>query len=121
VSQTRIDHLRIALGLELFFVNSHQLLPAARIFSKAIVGNPVKPRREARFPAKTADVFIGAQEGLLRQIVCESDVRPSKLTEQTAHGGLMASNQLTESVLVIIDKNSCDQVCISQLHGRRLR
>jgi hypothetical protein len=34
---------------------------------------------------------------------------------------LMPPNQLTESVLVIIDKNSCDQVCISQLHGRRLR
>jgi hypothetical protein len=58
---------------------------------------------------------------LLRQIIRESDVRSSKLTQQTAHGGLMPPNQLTESVLVVIDKNSCDQVCISQLHGRRLR
>jgi hypothetical protein len=34
---------------------------------------------------------------------------------------LMPPNQLTESVLVIINKNSRDQDCISQLHGRRLR
>jgi len=109
------------LGLELFLVDSHKFLPAARIFSKAIVGDPVKPRREARFTAETADVLIGAQECLLRQIVCESDDGSSKLTEQTAHGGLMASNQLTERVLIVIDKNSCNQVCISQLHSRRLR
>jgi hypothetical protein len=58
---------------------------------------------------------------LLRQIICESDVGSSKLAEQTAHGRLMPPNQLTECVLVVIDKNSCDQVCISQLHSRRLR
>ena len=57
----------------------------------------------------------------VRQIVCQSDVRSSELTEQTAHGGLMPSDQLTESVLVVIDKNSRDKVRISQLHGRRLR
>jgi hypothetical protein len=34
---------------------------------------------------------------------------------------LMPSNQLTESVLVVIDKNSRDKVRIGQLHGRRLR
>src|SRR4030095_7887577 len=83
--------------------------------------NPVKPRGKARFTAKTAYVFISTQEGLLRQIVGKSDVRSTKLTQQTAHGGLMPPNQLTESVLVVIDKNSCDQVCISQLHDRRLR
>jgi hypothetical protein len=33
----------------------------------------------------------------------------------------MPSNQFAESVLVVIDKNSCDKVCIGQLHGRRLR
>jgi hypothetical protein len=43
------------------------------------------------------------------------------LTQETAHGGLMPPNQLTEGVLVVIDKNSRDEVCISQLHGRRLR
>jgi hypothetical protein len=109
------------LGLELFLIDSHEFLPAARIFSKTIVGDPVKPRGKARFAAKTPDVLVGAQEGLLSQIVCESDVGPSKLTEQTTHGGLMPPNQFAESVLVVIDKNSRDEVCIGQLHGRRLR
>jgi hypothetical protein len=33
----------------------------------------------------------------------------------------MPPNQFTESVVVVIDKNSRDEVCIGQLHGRRLR
>jgi hypothetical protein len=109
------------LRLELFLINSHQFLPTARIFSKTIVGDPVKPRGKARFPAKTTNVLIGAQECLLRQIIRQSDIRSGKLTQQATHRGLMPPNQLTERVLIIIDKDSCDQVCISQLHGRRLR
>jgi hypothetical protein len=121
VPQTRVGNLRIPLPLDLFLVDSHKFLPPARIFSKAIVSDSVKPRGKACFTAKAANVFICAQECLLRQIVRQSNVRASKLTEQTAHGGLMPSNQLTESVLVVIDKNSRDKVRISQLHGRRLR
>lgn len=113
--------MRILLPLDLFLVDSHKFLPAARIFSKTIVSDSVKPRGKACFTAKAANVFIRAQECLLRQIVRQSNVRSSKLTEQAAHGGLMPSNQLTESVLVVIDKNSRDKVRISQLHGRRLR
>jgi len=109
------------LCLELFFVDSHQFLPAACIFSKTIVGDPVKPRGKARFTAKAADVFIRAKKCLLGQIICESDICSSKLTQQPAHGGLVSPNQLTERVLVVINKNSGDQVCISQLHDRRLR
>src|SRR5581483_1860774 len=119
--QTRIGRLRIVLGLELFFVNSHKFLSTARIFSKTVVSDPIQPGGKTRFTAKTTDVLIGAQEGLLCQIVCKRDVRSGKLTQQTAHGGLMSSNQLAESVLVVIDKNSCDKVRISHLHGRRLR
>ena len=121
VSQTRTGHLRIVLCLELFFVDSHKFLPAAHIFSKTIVGDPIKPRGKTRFTAKVANVLVGAQEALLGQIICKSDVSSSKLTKQTAHGGLMPPNELTECVLVVIDKNSGDQVCISQLHNRRLR
>jgi hypothetical protein len=105
----------------LFFINSHTLFPAARIFSKTVVGDPIEPRRKARFSAKTADVFVSADKGLLSQIICKRHVRSSELTQETAHGGLMPPNQLTEGVLVVIDKNSRDEVCISQLHGRRLR
>jgi hypothetical protein len=50
---------------------------------------------------------------LLREIIRESDVGSGKLTEQTAHRGLVPPNQLTESVLVVIDKNSRDKVRIS--------
>jgi hypothetical protein len=109
------------LRLKVLFVDAHKFLPAACVFSKTIVGDPVKPRGKARFTTKAANVFISAQECLLRKIVCESDVRSSKLTEQTAHGGLMSPNQLTKRVLIVIDKNSRDEVRISQLHGRRLR
>jgi hypothetical protein len=109
------------LRLELLFVNTHKFLPAARIFSKTIVGDSIKPRGKACFTAKTTDVFVRAQECLLSQIICQGHVRSSELTEQTAHGGLMTADQLTEGVLVVIDKNSCDKVRISQLHGRRLR
>jgi hypothetical protein len=101
------------LGLELFLVNSHKFLPAARIFSKTIVGDPIKPRGKARFATKAANIFIGSQECLLGQIIGESDVCSGELTEQTAHSGLMSPNQLTESVLVVIDNNSRDEVRIS--------
>jgi hypothetical protein len=109
------------LRLELLFVDSHKFLSAARIFSKTIVGDPVKPCGKARFTAKAANVFIRPQKCLLGEIVRESDICSSKLTQQTAHCGLMPPNQLAESVLVVIDKNSRDEVRISQLHGRRLR
>jgi hypothetical protein len=101
------------LRLELFFVDSHKFLSTARILPKTIVGDPVKPCGKARFTAKAADVLIGTQECLLRKIVRESHVRSGKLTQQTAHGGLMPPNQLPESVLVVIDKNSRDKVRIS--------
>jgi hypothetical protein len=113
--------LWIVLRLELLFIEPHKLLTATGVFSETVVGDTIEPRGKARFSAKTADVFVSAQESLLRQIICKSDICSGELTEQTAHGGLMASDQLTKSVLVIVDKNACDQVCISQLHGRRLR
>jgi len=65
--------------LELFLIDSHKFLPAARIFSKTIVGDPVKPRGKARFAAKTPDVLVSAQEGLLSEVICESNVGSGKL------------------------------------------
>ncbi len=109
------------MRLKVLFVDAHKFLPAACVFSKTIVGDPIKPRGKARFAAKAANVLIGAQEGLLRQIVREGNVRSRELTQQPAHGGLVAPDQLTEGMLIVIDKNSGDQVCISQLHSRRLR
>jgi hypothetical protein len=36
------------------------------------------------------------------------------LTEQTAHGGLMTTHEFSESVVVIIKKNSGYEVCVRQ-------
>jgi hypothetical protein len=105
--------VRILLRLKLFFVDSHKFLPTARVLPKTVVSDPVKPCGKARFTPKAANIFIGAKECLLGEIVCESNIRSGKLTEQTAHGRLMPTNQLAESVLVVIDKNSCDKVRIS--------
>src|SRR5581483_6614533 len=121
VSQTGIGCLRIVLCLKLFFIDSHKFLAAAGIFSKTIVRDPIQPGGKTCFAAKTANVFVGSEERLLRQIVREGNICPSKLTKQTAHRGLMSSNQLTECMLVVIDKNSREEVRISQLHIRRLR
>jgi hypothetical protein len=68
------------LRLKSFLIDSHKFLPASRIFSKTIVSNPVKPGGKARLAAKTPDVLVGAQEGLLGQVICERDVGPGKLT-----------------------------------------
>jgi hypothetical protein len=35
------------------------------------------------------------------------------LSKQTTHTGLMPAHELAESVLIVIDKNSCDKVRIS--------
>jgi hypothetical protein len=109
------------LGLQLFFVDSNKFLAPARVFSKTIVSDTIKPCRKPRFTAKAADVFVGTQEGFLGQIIRERDIGAGKLTQQTSHTRLVASNQLAERVLIVINKNSRDKVCIGQLHARRLR
>ena len=109
------------LGLQLFFVDSNKFLAPARVFSKTIVSDTVKPCRKPRFTTKAADVFVGTQEGFLGQIIRERDIGAGELTQQTSHTRLMASNQLAERVLIVINKNSRDKVCIGQLHARRLR
>src|SRR5439155_3179539 len=69
---------------------------------------------------KAADVFVGTQESVLCEVIGERDVRSGELAKQASHTRLMPSDQLAESVLIIINKNSRDEVCIGQLHGRRL-
>jgi hypothetical protein len=100
----------------LFFIDTDQLFSAARVFPEAIVGNPIKPGRKPRFAPKTADVFVGAHKSVLCQIVGEGEVSAGKLAEETSHSRLMPAHQLAKSVLVIIDKNSGDEVRISELH-----
>jgi hypothetical protein len=102
----------IVLPLQLLFVDPNELFSTPCVFPKAVISDPIKPGREARFAAKTADMFVGTQKSFLSKIISESDVRPRKLAQQTAHARLMPANQLAKSVLVVIDKNSSNQVRI---------
>ena len=106
------------MPLDLFLVDSHKFLPPARIFSKAIVSDSIKPCGKPCFPTKAADVFVGTEKSFLGKIVCESDVCAGELPQQTAHARLMPPHEFAEGVLIVIGKNSCNEVRISKLHGR---
>ena len=54
------------------------------------------------------------------QRVRERDIGPDELAEQTAHARLMISHQLREGVVIIIEKNASDEVCIRKRHCRSL-
>ncbi len=104
--------MRIVLALQLLLVDSDELFSPPRVFPKAIICDPVKPGGEARFAAETSDMFVGAQKSFLRQIIGKRNICAGKLAQQTAHARLMPTNQLAKSVLVVIDKNSSNQVRI---------
>ncbi len=107
-----MNSLRVLLGLPSLFIDTDKLFAASRVFSKAIVSDSIEPRREARFSSETADVSVGANKSFLSKIIGESDVRARKLAQQTTHARLMPTNQLAKSVLVVIDKNSSNEVRI---------
>ena len=118
VSQTGIDSLGILFCLPLVFIHAHQLLATPRVLAKAIIGDSIKPCGESRFTAKAADVFVGPEKSFLREVVCQSDVCARELPKQTAHARLMPPYEFAERVLIVIGKNSCNEVRISELHGR---
>lgn len=120
VAQSGVGRLRILLGLQLSFIDANELLSFAGFFAETVVSDPVEPGRKARFPAKAAEVFIGAQKGLLREIVRERDIGTDELAEQTSHARLMIPHQLRKGVVVVIEKNAGDQVCIGERHSRSL-
>jgi hypothetical protein len=112
VAKGRVGRVRIMLGLQLSFIDANKLLSFAGLFAETVVSDPVEPGRKPRLPAKTAEVLVGAQEGFLREIVRERDIGADELAEQTSHARLMISHQLRESVVIIIEKNAGDEVCI---------
>jgi hypothetical protein len=112
VAKCWIGRLRIMLGLQLSFINANELFSFASFFAETVVSDPVEPGRKARFPAKAAKVFVGTQEGFLREIVRERDIGADELAEQTTHARLMISHQLREGVVIIIEKNAGDEVSI---------
>ena len=79
VSQTRIGHLGIPLGLKLFVIDSDKFLASPCVFPKTIVSNAIEPGRETGFATKAADVFVGAQESVLGEIIRQRDIGAGKL------------------------------------------
>ena len=118
VSQTGIDSLGILFCLPLRLIHAHQLLATPCVLAKAIVRDSIKPCGKPRFTAKAADIFIGPEKSFLREVICQSDVCAGELTQQTAHTGLMPPHEFAEGVLIVIGKNSRNEVRISELHGR---
>jgi hypothetical protein len=112
MAECGIDGLRIVFRLQLSFIDANELLSFAGLFAETVVGDPIKPGRKAGLAPKAAKVFVGPQKGFLREIVRERDVRADQLAEQTSHARLMISHQLGEGMVVIIDKNTSDEVCI---------
>ena len=72
----------------------------------------VKPGRKTGLAAKAPEIFVSAQKGFLREIVRERNIGADQLAEQTSHARLMISHQLGEGMVVVIDKNTSDEVCI---------
>jgi len=120
VAQSGVGRLRIMLSFQLSFIDANELFSFAGFFAETVVSDPVEPGRKARFPAKAAEVFIGAQKRLLRKIVRERDIGADELAEQTSHARLMIPDQLRKGVVVVIEKNAGDEVCIGERHSRRL-
>ncbi len=112
MTESGIDGLRIVFGFQLSFIDANQLLSFPRFFPKAIIGDPIKPRRKTRFATETAEVLVSAQKCLLCKIVRERDISADELTEQTPHARLMIPHQFREGVVVIIEKNAGDEVSI---------
>jgi hypothetical protein len=112
MSERRIDRVRIAFRLEDGLINADKFLPLARIFPEAVISNPVEPGGEFRLAAKAADVFVGFNERLLRQIIGQREIAARELSEQTAHDRLMTAHEFSEGMVIILKKNSCDKVGI---------
>src|SRR6516162_10107088 len=120
VSQTGIDSMRILFCLPFFFIHADQLLATPGVLAKAIVSDTIKPGGKPCFAAKATDVLVGPEKSFLCEIICQSDVCARELAEKTSHARLMPPHEFAEGVLIVIGKNSCNEVRISELHGRNL-
>jgi len=112
MAKSGIDGLRIVFGLQLSFIDANEFLSFPRFLTETVVGDAVKPGRKPGFSAKAAQVLVGLEKGLLRQIIGKGNIAPDQVTQQTSHTRLMIPDQLREGVVVVINNNSCNEVCI---------
>jgi hypothetical protein len=112
MAESGVDGLRIVFRCQLSFVDANQLLSFSRFLPETIVGDPVKPGRKTRFPPKAAKVLVGPQKRLLSEIVRERNIGADELAEEATNARLVVAHQFGESVVVILEKNAGDKVCI---------
>ena len=112
MSQSGIDGLRIVFGFELSFIDANEFLSFPSFFPETIVGDAVKPGRKTRFAPEAAEVFVSLEKRFLGEVIREGDVRPNQIPEQTSHARLMVPNQLRKGVVVVINKDARNEVCI---------
>jgi hypothetical protein len=99
-------------SFELSFIDANQFLSFPRFLTETIVGDPVKPRGKTGFAAEAAQVPVGAQKRFLRQVIGQRNVRAHQLAEETPDTRLMIPDQLRKGVVVVINKNACNEVGI---------
>jgi hypothetical protein len=112
MAESGIDGLRILFSFQLSFINANQFLSFPGLFPETVVGNPIKPGRETRFAPEAPQILVGPEKGLLGEVVRERDIGPDQLPKQTSHTRLMIPDQLRESVVVVINKNARNEICI---------
>jgi len=102
VFQGRVGGLRIRLGREQFFVDSDQFLSFAGLFAETVIGDAIKPGGKFCLTPKAPDVFVGAQESLLCQIISQREIASRELPQKPADDGLMITDQLSEGVVIVL-------------------
>jgi len=112
MAESGIDGLRIIFGLKLSFIDANHFLPFPRFFPETVVGDSIQPGRKTRFAAETPQVLVGSQKSLLSEVVRQSDVGSDQIAEQTPDGRLVIPDQLRKSVVVVINKDARNEVCI---------
>ena len=116
MAESGVDGLRIVFRFQSSFIDANQFLSFPRFFPEAIVGDSIEPGRKTRFAAEAAEVFVGPQKRFLREIVRERNIGADQLAEQTSHTRLVIPNQLRKGVVVVIDKNAGNEICIGERH-----
>jgi hypothetical protein len=112
MSESGIDALRIMFRFKLSFIDANKFLSFPGFFPKTVIRDPVEPGGKTRLTPEAAKVFIGPEKGLLREVVRERNIGPDQLPKQTANSRLMIPHQLRKRVVVVVNKNACNEICI---------
>jgi hypothetical protein len=112
MAESGIDGLGIMFGFQLSFIDANQFLSFPGFFPETVIGDPVKPGRKTRFPPEAAEVLVSAQKSFLGQIVSEGNIGPDQIAEQTSHSRLMIPDEFRKCMVVVINKNPRNEVCI---------